>query len=83
LGLSIPEDISVLGYDGIESSRYSIQRLSTIRQDTDMLAKKGVEDILLRINYNHAVTDEFINFELIEGESVRNLKQKRKNAKKQ
>ena len=83
MGLSIPEDISVLGYDGIESSRYSIPRLSTVRQDTDMLAKKGVEDILLRINYNHAVTDEFINFSLVEGESVRNLNRKRKNAKKQ
>lgn len=83
MGLSIPDDISVLGYDGIESSRYSIPRLSTIRQDTDMLAKKGVEDILLRINYNHAVTDEFINFSLVEGESVRNLNSKRKNAKKQ
>ena len=83
MGLSIPEYISVLGYDGIESSRYSIPRLSTVRQDTDMLAKKGVEDILLRINYNHAVTDEFIDFSLVEGESVRNLNQKRKNAKKQ
>ena len=73
MGLSVPEDISVIGYDGIESSRYSIPRLTTIRQDTDMLARKGVEDILLRINYNHAVSDEFINFSLLEGESVRNL----------
>lgn len=73
MGLSVPDDISVIGYDGIESSRYSIPRLTTIRQDTDMLARKGVEDILLRINYNHAISHEYINFSLLEGESVRNL----------
>ncbi len=76
MGLSIPDDVSVLGYDGIESSRYSIPRLATVKQDTEMLARKGVEDILLRINYNHAVSDEFISFTLLEGESVRNLKQR-------
>ena len=47
MGLSIPEDISVIGYDGIESGRYTIPRLSTIRQDTETLARKGVEDLLL------------------------------------
>lgn len=70
MGYSIPEDVSVIGYDGIESSRYTIPRLTTIRQDTEMLAKKGVEDILLRINYNHATSDEMIPFSLVEGESV-------------
>ena len=73
MGRSVPEDISVIGYDGIESSRYTIPRLTTIRQDTDMLAWKGVEDILLRINYHHAVTNEFISFTLEEGESVRDI----------
>jgi LacI family transcriptional regulator len=76
MGYNIPEDISVIGYDGIESARYTIPRLTTIRQDTEALAKKGVEDILLRINYNHAVTNENIPFHMIEGESVAKLKKK-------
>lgn len=76
MGYNIPEDISVIGYDGIESARYTIPRLTTIRQDTEALAKKGVEDILLRINYNHAVTNENIPFHMIEGESVATLKKK-------
>ena len=38
LGLSIPGDISVVGYDGIVSSEYSIPRLTTIRQDAEQLA---------------------------------------------
>ena len=59
-----------LGYDGIESGRYTIPRLSTIRQDTETLARKGVEDLLLRINYSHPITHEDISFALVEGESV-------------
>lgn len=76
MGYSIPNDVSVIGYDGIESSRYSIPRLTTIRQDTATLAKKGVEDILLRINYNHATSNETIPFSLVEGESVASLSRK-------
>ncbi|MBR2760569.1 MAG: LacI family DNA-binding transcriptional regulator [Solobacterium sp.] len=70
MGLSIPEDISVIGYDGIESGRYTIPRLSTIHQDTELLARKGVEDLLLRINYSHPITHEDINYTMVEGESV-------------
>ncbi|MBR3345446.1 MAG: LacI family DNA-binding transcriptional regulator [Solobacterium sp.] len=70
MGYSVPDDISIIGYDGIESSRYTIPRLTTIRQDTEALAKKGVEDILLRINYNHPSSNELIAFHMIEGESV-------------
>ena len=70
MGLSIPEDISLIGYDGIESGKYTIPRLSTIRQNTEALAVKGVEDLLMRINYNHPAVHEDIPFDLVEGESV-------------
>ncbi len=70
MGFEIPKDISIIGYDGIESGRYTIPRLSTIHQDTEILARKGVEDLLLRINYHHPVAHEDIPFTLIEGESV-------------
>lgn len=70
MGLKVPEDISVIGYDGIEYSRYSVPRLATVHQDTDALARKGVEDLLLRLNYSHPVTHEDVPFQLIEGESV-------------
>lgn len=70
MGLRCPEDISLIGYDGIESGKYTIPRLATIRQDTDTLARKGVEDMLLRMNYRHAAVHEDIPFELVRGESV-------------
>lgn len=70
MGLRVPEDISVIGYDGIEYSRYCVPRLATVHQDTDALARKGVEDLLLRLNYSHPVTHEDVPFQLVEGESV-------------
>ena len=36
-GLRVPEDISILGYDGIELGRYAVPRLTTVRQDAQRL----------------------------------------------
>ena len=35
LGINVPEDISVMGYDDIQIGQYSTPRLSTVRQPTD------------------------------------------------
>lgn len=70
-GLCIPQDISIIGYDGIEESRFMIPRLATIRQDTEALAMRAAEDLLFRLNYRHPVRHEYVPFELVEGESVR------------
>ena len=32
-GMRVPEDISVIGYDGIEYTRFTLPRLATVRQD--------------------------------------------------
>lgn len=82
LGLRVPEDISVIGFDGIEYTRYSVPRIATVRQDTAALAKRSVEDLLLRINYARPAVHEIIPFQVITGESVAppQAKQK-KNAK--
>ena len=81
MGLSIPEDVSVVGYDGIEYCRYSCPRLTTIYQDRETLARKGVEDLLLRINYSYPSTHEEIPYILVEGESVASPKQKKSSRK--
>ncbi|OOF83536.1 transcriptional repressor PurR [Rodentibacter ratti] len=48
-GLRIPEDISVIGYDDIELSRYLYPPLSTINQPKAELGKLAVELLLQRI----------------------------------
>ena len=75
IGLHVPEDISVIGFDGLTYSRYSIPRLATIRQDTAMMAKKCVDDLLMRITYGGPAVHELIPYEFIEGESVAAVRQ--------
>ena len=72
-GYSVPEDISLIGYDGMEFTEYTVPRISTVRQDIDQLAKKSVEDLLFRISYPRASVHRFIPFEVMDKESIRNL----------
>lgn len=48
-GLSVPGDISVVGFDGIEEGRYHIPSLATMRQPQREMALKGVEILLAHI----------------------------------
>jgi len=49
-GYSIPQDISVVGFDNMPESAYFEPPLTTIYQDFDMLGKQGVEYLIERIN---------------------------------
>ena len=75
IGRRVPEDVSVIGFDGLTYAKYSIPRLATIRQDTATLAKKCVDDLLLRITYGGPAVHELIPYEFIEGESVAPVRQ--------
>lgn len=70
MGKRVPEDISVVGYDGVVTGQYSLPRLTTIRQDTRQLAEQGV-DALLRgfVRGGHPV-HELVPFQMVHGESV-------------
>lgn len=70
MGMDIPEDISVVGFNGSDYVRYTIPRLSSIRQDIAMLARKSVDDLLLRISYGGPSVHEKIPFEFVIGASI-------------
>ena len=70
LGLRVPSDISIVGYDGIEATNFCIPRLTTIRQDAAQLAARGVQTLLQAIHYKNPPVYETIDFELLEHESV-------------
>lgn len=70
MGLSVPEDISVIGFDGITISKYSVPRLATIQQDIQMLARRGVDDLLMRVSYECPAVHEKVPYQFINGESV-------------
>ena len=70
MGRRVPEDISVVGYDGLISGQYSLPRLTTVRQDTQQLAERGVDALLRGITRNSPPVHELVPFQIIEGESV-------------
>lgn len=74
LGMRVPDDISLIGYDGIATSQYSVPRLTTVYQDTGKLARRGVETLLQRLHYDAPPLHEIVPFKLITRESVRSLK---------
>lgn len=49
-GLSVPGDISVMGYDDIELAGYVTPALTTIHQDTSMLGTRAAEVLLSSID---------------------------------
>lgn len=72
-GLKVPEDISVIGYDGFEIGRYMNPSLTTIRQDFSKMANKTVEMLFKMINEQTFVDTEVLEVELVERKSVRQL----------
>lgn len=73
LGKRVPEDISVVGYDGISMGRYTIPRLTTICQDTKSLAEQGVDLLLHNMTGTCHGVHEVVPFRLLDGESVAEL----------
>ena len=49
LGLKIPQDLSVVGYDDISFSKYMIPRLTTVSKDAVGIGREAVKLVLARI----------------------------------
>jgi LacI family transcriptional regulator len=48
-GLSVPGDVSVVGFDDIQSAAYSTPSLTTVRQPLTEMGKRGAQVLLDRI----------------------------------
>ena len=74
LGIRIPEDLSVIGFDDIGMSRYMIPPLTTIRQDIRRKAKIASELLMKNIqNPDSPMENIVMSVELVERESVGRL----------
>lgn len=49
-GLSVPGDVALVGFDGIERGAYAPVPLTTVRQPTDDIGARAVEVLLARID---------------------------------
>lgn len=69
-GKRVPEDVSVVGFDGLTISRYIVPRLATIRQDVDLLAEHSLDLLMRNISGENVTIHEAIPVQLIQGESA-------------
>lgn len=70
-GIKIPEDISIIGYDGFEIGRYIGVPLTTIKQDFLKMANETVDMLFEMIENKIVLEPRILEVELIIGESVR------------
>lgn len=69
-GLRVPEDISIIGFDGTLLSDYYNPKIVTIRQGYEQIARRSVEILLSMIDLNQQAVHELVPFELKNTQSV-------------
>ena len=70
MGRRVPEDVSVVGYDGIEMGKYFIPRLTTVAQPIDDIARESVSMLMGMLLHGEAPCHIAVDAELILRESV-------------
>ncbi len=75
LGLSVPEDVSVVGYDGINLSTHLRPELATYCQDAEMIGRQAVVTLIEQIEQPQKQQNEqiFIKGTLQPGNSVKQI----------
>ncbi len=71
-GLRIPEDISIVGYDGIPMSQALFPKLTTLKQDTRQIGQRAAQELINLIEEPKTTLVEkiLISGHLLEGGSV-------------
>lgn len=69
-GASVPQDISVIGFDGIKFAEYYHPGLATVRQPYEEIAEKSIELLVSNIEGETTGTNITLETRIIEGESV-------------
>lgn len=77
-GLSIPSDISVAGFDGLPIGKYMTPSLTTMRQPVSDMVRSAAGLLLDEIEDKKCVKNLLYDAELIERESVKELKKKKR-----
>lgn len=75
LGMSVPDDISIVGYDGITLSQVLNPKLTTFRQDTETLGAEAAKRLIALIKKEITANSDpvIVNGYLLEGLSVKDL----------
>ena len=72
-GLRVPEDVSVVGFDGLPLGSFLVPQLSTIRQPVPEIAQHCVRILLSSIEEGRRAVCETVPFTLLQRESTRRI----------
>jgi len=72
-GLRVPQDVSVMGFDGLTLSSFMVPQLSTVFQSAQTMAKRSVEILVDRIENGGPPCHEFVPYSLCQRESTRRI----------
>jgi LacI family transcriptional regulator len=72
-GKNVPEDISVVGFDGLELGEFTIPRLASVSQNLKELADRSFRMLLDNIESNSAALYEILPVSLLVRESTRQI----------
>ena len=72
-GLKVPEDVSVMGFDGLKLADYMVPKLSTVRQDVDALAEASIRILLENIPALRSPRHETVPVQVELKESIRKV----------
>lgn len=73
-GLRVPEDVSVVGLDGLAMGEYTVPRLATISQFVEELAEQSFRMLLANIENQAVAQYQILPVTLVDRESARNIK---------
>lgn len=71
LGKSVPDDVSIFGFDGTETGEYFIPRLSTVEQPVEDIARESVRVLMDMLHNDTPPTSVVLPAELHLRESVK------------
>lgn len=74
-GLRVPEDVSVMGYDGLPLGDFLVPQLSTVNQSVALLAKRSAQILIERIEQGGEACHETVPFVINQRESTRQASQ--------
>ena len=72
-GIKVPEDVSVMGFDGVQVGEYIQPRLSTVRQDPQEMARRSVDILLENIKGTLSPRYETTPVRVLLRESTKNV----------
>lgn len=72
-GLSIPEDVSLIGFDGLTMCQYYTPRLSTVIQQTSFMARTSFELLANAIQNGASARHILAPYELALNDSIRDM----------